>query len=243
MVIKIPTELKKEFAQGFDEYIKAMGRRIEVYLEPTKVDCVNCLFDPIQKKSANIYNEEFRRPVNIFPGTPFQQKVYPAPFNVTSVSGVQYDPALADPKILTVSICPVCKGSGILVHDNVISFIGVFTIGKSGNPGFEDLPPGRDGIQYARIKTFSSNYSVCRESKYFIVDGIQYKIEIPARLKGLGSQTITELYLSEVEVTPSISINYDKDPRIQNTDLGNISNQAPISVPTIPPIVPGDDVW
>jgi len=62
----------------------------------------------------------------------------------------------------------------------------------------KDLPPARDGSQYARIKTFSNNYAVCRDTKYFIVDGTQYKTVVPARLKGLGDQTITELFLEEV---------------------------------------------
>lgn len=243
MSLQIPKDIKKEFQHGFNDYIKSMGRKISAHMDPTSVSCPNCLFDTIQKKSANIYNETFVRPVNIFPGTSIQKTIFPAPFNVTSVSGVQYDPTLIDPKILTGALCPVCKGEGILQHENNTCFIGVITIGKSGAPGFEDLSAGREGVQFARIKTYANNYSVCRDAKFFIMDGKKYKIEIPASIKGLGGLDITELFLSEIEEGPSVNINYDKDIRVLNTEQGPVSNQATSGSPIIPPIVPGDDVW
>jgi hypothetical protein len=181
--------------------------------------------------------------VNIFPGTPFQKIIYPVPFNITTVSGVQFDPSLVDPKILYTSLCPVCLGNGVLVHENIVKFTGLITIGKNDNPEFKDLSAGRDGIQFARIKTFSTNYSVCRDAKFFIIDGIKFIIEVPTRLKGLGDLHITELYLSEVQEGPSVNISQDSDVRILNVKQSNISNQAPVSTPTIPPTIPGDDVW
>lgn len=243
MSIKIPKELKKEFHNGFNEYINSMGREVIAYLEATTVVCPNCTYDNIQKESNNIYNEDFKRPVNIFPGTSFQKTIYPVPFNVTSISGIQLDPTLIDPKILQTSLCPVCNGTGLLMHDNIVKFIGVVTIGKNDSPTFKDLAPGRDGIQFARIKTFNTNYSICRDAKYFIIDGIKYILEIPTRLKGLGDLHITELYLSEVQEGSSVNTSQDKDPRLLNIKQSNISNQADIGTPTIPPVIPGDDIW
>ncbi len=245
MSLNIPKSIKKEFKQGMSDLITFQGkeREIVVYLEPTKVSCPNCIVDLIQKASTNVYNVNFVRPINIFPGTSFQRIIYPAPFNVTSVSGVQFDPNLPNPKILMTALCPVCDGVGALVHENKVCIRGIVTLAKSGSPGFEDLSAGREGIQFARIKTYNTNYSVCRDAKYFIIGGIKYKIEIPARLKGLGDDSLTELYLSEVEEGPSVSTVYNQDIRLQTSTIGQTSDQATSGTPTTPPIVPGDDVW
>jgi len=245
MSLHIPKSIKQEFKHGMHELISFQGkeRLIYVYLEPTKVGCPNCITNLVQQASTNVYNVGFIRPVNVFPGTSFQKKIYPAPFNVTSAPGVQFDPSLLNPKILTVSSCPVCDGDGILSHENKECIKGIVTIGKVGKPGFEDLSAGREDIQYTRIKTYSKNYSVCRDAKYFIIDGAKYVIEIPARLKGLGDNSLTELYILEVEVGSSISTKYNQDIRIQNTIIGQTSDQATSGTPNTPPSVPGDDIW
>lgn len=236
-------QLKKAFKKGFDEYLKTMGREIIVVLKPFSTDCPNCYADKSRNVSANIYNESFKRPVNIFPGTAVQRKIYPAPFNVESVSGVQYDPDLIDPKILNVSICPVCKGEGKLIVQKNISIIGLVT----WNPKEElkDLSPGFDGESVCRIKTFEYNYAVIREAEYFLVNNIkclQAKTGVP-RLKGLGEDHIVEFYLQAVKEDKSVSTKFDDDQRLQYNNIGIASDQAPESNPTTPPTVPGDEVW
>lgn len=247
MGLGIPSNLKKEFKKGFDEYIKKMGRTVEAYLEPFSVDCPNCIYDNLQKKSSNVYDQNFKKPINIFPGTTVQRQVYPAPFNVTTVSGVQYDPSLPNPKILKTSVCPVCKGFGILTSDNVQCFQAVVTRGISKTdvegPDMVDLSAGLDGIDIIRLKSFSCNYSIVRDAKYFKVEGIKAKTEVPPRLKGLGSDAIVEVYLTTVQEDISSSVKYDGDSRIQTNPFGNASNQASDITPTIPPVIPGDDIW
>lgn len=247
MSLNIPKGLKREFKKGFDEYIKTMGQDIIAHLPPTSVRCPNCFFDSFQNKSSNIYDTSFKTPVNIFPGTTAQRTIYPAPFNVETVSGVQYDPAIQNPKILIGSICPVCAGEGKLTSDNTVCMKAVVTQGMiqrgMDSATFMDLSAGRDGTPVTRLKTFSNNYPVCRDADYFIIKGIKYKIEIPVRLKGLGMDAIAELYLTASDVDASSSVEYDNDARININPLGQVSNQAPPLTPTIPPTVPGDDVW
>lgn len=243
-MINIPAaRLKKEFRQGFHEYIKKMGRDIVVHLKPFSVDCPNCLRDSVRKTSANVYDQSFVRPVNIFPGTFAERLIYPAPFNVTTVSGVQYDPSLLDPKILKTTVCPVCKGEGILVYEDQTIIRGVVT----WNPREElrDLSPGYDGESICRVKTYEYNYSVVRDAKYFIVDGVKCehsRVGTP-RVKGLGADHITEFYLTATEIGKSVSDNYNLDDRLDSNPIGRVSDQAGISTPTIPPQVPGEDVW
>jgi hypothetical protein len=247
MSLKIPASLKKEFKKGFDEYIKVMGRTVQAYLEPFTVDCPNCIYDNTQKKSSNVYDETFKTPLNIFPGSSAQRIIYPAPFNVVSVSGVQYDPSIPNPKILKAAICPTCKGEGVLIQNNIVCIQAVVTRGISKTdvegPDMMDLSGGLDGLDVVRLKSFSCNYSVIRDAKYFIIEGIKAKLENPPRLKGLGSDAIVEAYLTTVKEDISSSDKYDKDVRIDINVHGTASNQAPSGTPTIPPVTAGDDVW
>ena len=247
MSLQIPKILKKEFKEGFFEYIKEMGRDITVCMTPYSVDCPNCIYDNVQKRSSNVYNTSFIRPLNAFPNTPFQKLIYPVPFNVSTVSGVQYDPTLIDPKILIASNCPVCLGAGSITYDNRICIKAVVTwnytqVGVEGAK-FVDLAPGRDGKQLVRLKTYDYNYALCRDAIYFIVDGVKVEIATPAKLKGLGAKHITEVFLITVTVDNSSDTSYDNDSRTLITELGNESNQASVSTPTVPPSIPGDDVW
>jgi len=245
-MINIPAaKLKKQFKEGFHQYIKKMGRDVIVHLKPFSVDCPNCLVDSVRNTSANVYDESFIRPVNIFPGTYAERIIYPAPFNVTAASGVQYDPSLLDPKILKTTVCPVCRGEGILTYEDEVTIKGVVT----WNPKEEtlDLAPGYEGKPVCRIKTYEYNYALVRDAKYFLVDGEKCehcKEEGGApRVKGLGADHITEFYVTAVEVGKSDSINLDEDSRLQYNKIGRVSDQAPPAAPTIPPQVPGDDVW
>jgi len=237
----IPRSVKKQFKAKFDDYMKAMGKSIDVYLDPYEVGCPNCIFDSVQEVSANVYNEQFKRPVNIFPSTHAERIVYPVPFNVLTVSGVQYDPTIQNPKILKTTVCPVCKGTGILISANKICLTAVVTWGPKEE--FLELSAGREGQPICRIKTFNCNYSVVRDATKFVVEGIECKLHRPPRVKGLGGDHIVEAYLLANEVGPSVSKNYDSDVRIDINNPERVSDQAPISTPTIPPTTPGDDIW
>lgn len=246
MSLNIPTSIKTEFKLGFAEYIKKMGRQVIIYLEPTIVDCPNCILDNVSKKSANVYNEFFKLPVNIFPGTVFQRVIYPQPFNVTSVSGVQYDPTNANPKILMTTVCPVCFGNGKLESPNSTCIIAVVTAGHNETAKrdqYFDTSAGRDGFMGTRLKTYECNLAVCREAIYYLIDGVKMKNEVPPKLKGLGNLAITECYLSMIEETDTTNTSFDQDQRLQNSVFGQASDPAPSGTPTIPPLVPGKDVW
>jgi hypothetical protein len=243
MSFKIPKSLKKEFKRGFEEYIKAMGRNVKLILKPHEVRCPNCFFDLAQKKSSNVYNTSFVRPVNIFPATTFKKIVYPAPFNVTTVSGIQYDPAIVNPKILQVSVCPVCLGEGVLIEKNEFCIKAVVDRGMNSYGGSKalDLSGGTDGTEVLCIKTYSDNYAICREAIAVIVDGIETAITIPPIIRGLGIDSLVEFYVTTIKEDMSSSIKYDKDSRLDINEKGETSDQAPVSTPTIPPNTVGED--
>jgi hypothetical protein len=246
MGLQIPREIKKEFKDGFSEYLNAMGERITVFLNPYTVSCPNCLWDSVQQRSSNVYDTTFLRPVYIFPDTPFKKIIYPLPFNVVTATGVQYDPGIIDPKILTATTCPVCMGDGVLQSPNSHCINALITWDyrpKGEETKFLDLSAGREGKQAIRLKTYPYNYPLCRDASYFILRGsIKAEVANPAKLKGLGGNHITEVFLitTAIDSGPEAGYNIAKRAIVAP---GTESDQAPISTPTIPPDTSGNDVW
>lgn len=244
MTIKIPKSIKKEYKQGFDEYIRVMGKTVHVVLPSVKVDCPNCLWDSVSNTSSNVWDSNFLRPVTIFPQTPAQKTIFPQPFNVVSVSGVQYDPSLVDPKILSVRICPVCRGKGFLESPIEYCIKAVVT----WNPEVRDgqvlnLPAGITGNSIVLVKTFSKNYALIKQAEYLVIEGTKVVFHNTPGIKGLGDNHITQFYGIASKTDMSVSDSYNGDIRVNNVTQGHISNQADLGTPTIPPTVPGDDVW
>ena len=236
--------LQRQFKKKFNEYLRKMskGHKVIAVMEPYTVDCPNCQIDTVRDVSANIYEESFIRPVNIFPGTSCQKKIYPVPFNVdTAPSGIHYDPSIIDPKPIKASVCPVCVGKGKLTEANHVCIIGLVT----WDPKVDFLPvsAGDEGENICRIKTYGKNYAVCRDAKSFIVNGQECTFIIPPRLKGLGEDHITEMYLLTRKVNHNVSTKFDADSRINDNPVGTISDPAPSGTPDVPPTIPGDDVW
>lgn len=241
-MITIPKSLKTTFKKGIKDYIKEMGRDITVTMPPASTDCPNCIWDSVSEKSTNVYNKGFVRPVNVFPGKSYQYQLYPVPFNIDISEvdpGIQYDPALPDPKPLKSSICPVCKGKGILTKDNNICIRAHIT----WNPREEylDLSAGRDGVPICRIKTYKEHYALCAEAKSFLIDGVKCVMETPPKVKGLGDVHLIEFYLIQTQVDDKVTISYDEDPRVNKDLIEQVSEQADIGTPTVPPTIPSDD--
>lgn len=246
-ILNISKILKKEFKKGFYEFIDTMGQKVEVFIPPHSVTCPNCLWDSVQNSSINVFNNEFKRPLIVFPNTIYAKTIYPVPFNIDIDTDIQYNPQLIDPKILQCNICPVCNGEGKITSDNSICIQCLVTWDYSQTGGettkYLDLSAGRDGKQIVRLKTYDYNYAICRDALYFIINGIKCEVVIPPKLKGLGDKHITEVFLVTVAVDASSEIMYDTDTRLSLNSLGTHSNQASSGTPTIPPNLPGDDVW
>jgi hypothetical protein len=189
----------------------------------------------------NVYNTEFLRPVNVFPGTHAEQKIYPQPFNVPTVSGVQYDPNNPNPKILKTTVCPVCRGSGIITEPHDICITALVTWNPKEE--FLDLSVGEEGESICRLKVFECDYEICKEAKSYIVDGVACRLFTPPRVKGLGGDHLVEFYLQTTAVDKDVTDKYENDSRVKVNPIGRVSDQAPPSTPTIPPSIPGDDVW
>jgi len=244
---RIPRTLKKKFQDGFDEYIRAMGREVTLELPVIYTDCPNCIYDSVNKNSTGRHDPSFVRPVYIFPSTSEEEKVYPQPFNIIDDSGVTYDPNGQVTQIVRSAICPVCKGKGRLVSKPTLDIIAVVTWNPK-SPTFDgrmlDESAGRFNENVVRLKTFSSNYEVCLQAKIFYVDGVKCEVFLPAHNKGIGGEHITEIQLQTVGVVDNAtSRNYNHDSRVNINPLGTTSNQAEEADPHNPPQIFGDDEW
>lgn len=238
MVINFKKQ-KKQFEKGINSYINNMGRNIIVFLEPFSTDCPNCINSTFGEKSANVYNVNFTRPVNIFPGTPAQEIIYPQPFNVSSVTGVQYNPSNPNPKILKTTVCPVCKGEGKLIKERKHCLKSLVTWNPKEKLMEESA--GREGHPICRIKTFKCNYAIIREAKKFLIDGVECRLHIPPRVKGLGADHLIEAYLITNEIKANVTTNYNFDPRLNDRVQERTSDQAPVGTPINPPVIPSED--
>lgn len=79
------------YREAIDSIREQLGRFFYIVLPDTTIDCPNCRFDPIKKKSSGIYEPADPYPPNVIGPIPFK------------------------------GICPVCKGNGrITISPNPI---------------------------------------------------------------------------------------------------------------------------
>lgn len=245
---RIPQNIPREFKQGIADLITQLGRKVVIHLPDVVTDCPNCFYDSVTKSSTGVYDDSFIRPVYVFPGTTQEEIIYPRPFNVDTVnSGIVYDPGLAHPGILRTTICPICKGKGILTTTPTICIKAIVTWNPkspTSDGQMIEISAGRHNSNIARLKTFPCNYAVCREAKKFSVDGVSCEIFRPAHMKGIGGEHLVELHVQTTDVTDdSTTRNFDGDDRININPLGYRSDQSDVSTPHDPPRNLGNDEW
>lgn len=241
---------QKVFKKQMDRFIEVNGRPILVLLPQILSDCPNCLNDPIfyQGESVNKYNTNFIRPVNIFPGTSEEQTIYPQPFNVDALpSGITFDPADPNPRIINSTICPVCRGKGKLaVQPNVCINANFNWHPRSGlsDGMIMDLSPGRLPDNIGIIKTDLCNFAICKDSIGFIVDsGVECKMITPPVKKGVGEDAFVEIYVQKIDSTDTTSHINDEDARLNVRPVAESSAQADPGTPHSPPNTFSNEDW
>lgn len=247
---KIPKSISKEFKKGIADLITQQGRKVTVCLPDVVTDCPNCLYDSVTRASAGVYDLSFIRPVYIFPNTDQEKIIYPRPFNVSEEivnSGVVYDPNIVNPGILNTTICPVCKGKGVLTTTPTVCIKAIVTWDPKSpthDGTMVEYSAGRFNSNIARLKTYPCNYAVCREAKKFTVDGVSCEIFRPAHVKGIGGEHLVELHVQTTQaIDDSVTRSFDNDDRININPLGYSSNQADEYTPNNPSTNLGDEEW
>lgn len=178
----VSKNVKKDFKRAMQQLVRDLSQPFVIIQEsPAFVDCPNCIWDSINKKSSNIRNAAFTVPTIIFSGTDQQRTIAPVPF--------------------TTGRCPVCIGEGQLFTTKEVCIGAMVNWIRPGSKSdYSDLPVGREGTNFAIIKTLACHYQLLAQNKSFVVHN-RIKVEKfkPAIVRGLGGEeAVVELVVQTV---------------------------------------------
>lgn len=180
----ITSKIKKDYKKKVQQLVSDLSQDLVVVQEsPLFVDCPNCIFDSINKKSSNVMDSTFVTPVIIFSGTSEERTVSPVTFNEGR--------------------CPVCIGEGQLFTNKELcirAMINFFS--ETGRRGqFLSLPAGKEGVSLVIIKTLACNYEVLLNNEvFFIHNNVKLSKFKPPFLRGLGGDdAVCEVLMQTVD--------------------------------------------
>jgi len=179
------------------------------------VDCPNCIWDSINKKSSNVSDVSFTVPVTIFAGTDQERLISPASF--------------------TSGRCPVCLGEGQLFTEKEVCIPAMINYLSASDRGgrFLDLPAGREGVNLMIVKTLACHYELLLNNYVFVVHNrVKCEKFQPPALRGLGGEeAVCEMVLQTTEAGSRTSgklgggdkLSRDDDPRKRIQGLSDLN--------------------
>ncbi len=181
---KIPKSVKKDFKRNMQQVVLDLSQPLLIVQEsPSFVDCPNCLWDSINRKSSNVYDASFTSPTSVFVGTDQERLIAPISF--------------------TAGRCPVCVGEGQLFTTKEVCIPAMINFVGSGGSGgnFKDLPAGKEGTNFLIVKTLACHYDLIARNAIFVVHGnIKCEKSRPPLVRGLGGEeTVAEVLLQTTE--------------------------------------------
>jgi len=199
----ISKSVKKEFKKIIQQVVLDLSQRLRIIQEsPSFVDCPNCVWDSINKKSSNVFQSSFTAPTTIFASTDQERVISPVSF--------------------TIGRCPVCIGEGQLFTTKEICIPAMVNF-ISGDRGgrYSDLPIGKEGVNFLVVKTLACHYELLLNNEIFIVhNNVKCEKFSPPFVRGMGGEeAVTEMVLQTTEVGQRTSAKYggtDKQRREAN---------------------------
>jgi len=202
----VPSRVKKEFKGLMQQLVRDLSQPLIIVQEsPTFVDCPNCIWDSINKKSSNVFDASFIVPVTIFQSTSEERLINPISF--------------------TVGRCPVCLGEGQLFTKDEIcipAMINYLSASDFGSKYF-DIPAGKEGLNYMIVKTLACHYDLLTNNSIFVVhNNVKCEKFRPPFMRGLGGEeAVCEMVLQTTEAGERTSgklgtgdkLSRDDDPR------------------------------
>lgn len=165
--------IRKIYSETIKQVISDLHKVITAELEPQKIDCPNCIYDTVNKKSSGVHDSTFVSSTTIFGET-----ITPQPF--------------------TRGRCPVCFGEGELTVANTKSIKAL--VRWNPNEDLEVSPAGLEGKPLVRIKAERKHYDTITQALSFTVDGVKCERIQPVNIRGLGKQEeLVVAYLLAVE--------------------------------------------
>lgn len=175
MTTIVTPSIRKIYKDLIKQVVEDLYKPILVYLEPTKADCPNCIYDRINKRSSGQLDVSFVAPVVVLGST-------------------------IEPQSFTRGRCPVCFGVGHLEQESVRNVKALVKWNPAGADDLEILPIGREGQAVVRIKTLRSDFDLVVGAQYLLIDGVRCELIQPPTIRGLGTQEeLVVAFLQEVE--------------------------------------------
>lgn len=181
----VPKRVQKNFAKTLQQVVKDLAQPFVIVQEsPMFVDCPNCIWDSINKKSSNIFDASFTSPTTIFASTDQERTISPVSF--------------------TMGRCPVCIGEGQLFTDKEVCIQAMVTLKDLSRieGGFMNLPAGKEGSNLVLIKTHACHYELLLNNHIFVIhEGVKCEKFRPPIVRGLGGEeAIAEMWLLTSEI-------------------------------------------
>ena len=197
----VPTKIKQEFKSLTQQLVLDLSQNLTVVQEsPSFVDCPNCIWDSINKKSSNVFDATFTVAETIFADTNQERTISPVPF--------------------TGGRCPVCIGEGQLFTSKEVcipAMVNFFSAADDRQGGFVQVAAGKEGKNSLLVKTLACHYELLLNNEIFMVhNGVKCEKFTPPIVRGLGGvEAITECVMLTVEVGQRTSDKFrtSTDPR------------------------------
>ena len=182
----VPTRIKTEFKKLTQQLVLDLSGNLTIVQEsPMFVDCPNCIWDSINKKSSNVFDASFISSSIIFASTDQSRTISPISF--------------------TGGRCPVCIGEGQLFTSKEIcipAMINFFSASDDRQGGFVQMAAGKEGKNSLLVKTLACHYELLLNNEIFMVHGgIKCEKFTPPIVRGLGGvEAIAECVMLTVEI-------------------------------------------
>lgn len=177
----ISKQIQRKFNKIIQQVVADLSESLIVVQEsPMFVDCPNCLWDSINKKSSNVFDSSFVAATTIFVGTDQERTINPVSF--------------------TLGRCPVCLGEGQLFTTSEVcipALINFVTPGARNGPIYQELPAGKEGSVVVTVKTHACFYDLLTSNNIFVVHGnIKCEKFMPPIVRGMGGEeALVEMWL------------------------------------------------
>lgn len=172
---KISKRTKEKHQKAIRNVINGLSRKVEVYMQPRRIECFNCHFDKFTDRSTGKCKYTPTQAL-------FKQQEWEDAGNVT----VRY-------KWFSRGRCPICHGRGYLEILRKTWIDALVTWDPSAR-GYGNTmtysPAGAEGSTIVALKTNPKHFDLLKNSTKLLVDGVECKISKPPLLRGLGTQAI-----------------------------------------------------
>ena len=163
---KISSKTKNRFKNSIRGLIKGLSRKVLVYKNPIKNECVNCYFDKFTGRSSGKC--------------------------CWTVEEVEAKNDSTKYKWFRAGRCPICSGKGYLETKRKIWISCLVT--WEPNMRFDNIlthtPAGVEGATLVQLKTDPKYYDLFKNCVSIVVDDVECRLSKPPILRGLGNKSI-----------------------------------------------------